>query len=127
MKIIKKEPGKDYEIIETDITSQYEIKSLLDGFPEPVYITNDLKYIIDENGVSKRLPLNFCIKTTSKIYPVVKLLGTVFLIRTKSVHKYGECDERIVDLKPKDIELFEQTLALSEELPIPYYLGYENY
>lgn len=78
MKIIKKEPGKDYEIIETNITSQYEIKSLLDGFPELVYITNDLKYIIDENGVSKRLPLNFCIKTTSRNYPVVKLLGTVF-------------------------------------------------
>lgn len=127
MKIIKKEPGKDYEIIETNITSQYEIKSLLDGFPELVYITNDLKYIIDENGVSKRLPLNFCIKTTSRNYPVVKLLGTVFLIRTKSVYKYGECYERIVDLKPKDIELFEKTLALSEELPIPYYLGYEKY
>lgn len=121
MKIIKKEPGKDYEIIETDITSQYEIKSLLDGFPEPVYITNNLKYIVDENGVSKRLPLNFCIKTTSTIYPVVKLLGTVFLIRTKPINKYGECDERIVDLKPKDIELFEQTLTLSEDLPVPYY------
>lgn len=31
-----------------------------------------------------------------------------------------------MDLRPEDIEMFEQTLAISELLPIPYYKGYEN-
>ena len=127
MKIIKKEPGKDYEIIETDIESQYGFKKMLNGWPEFVYVTNDLKYIVDEDGLYKQLPFNFCIMSNSSNYPIYKLLGTVLLIRTEPVYKYGEHeDNRVVDLRPEDIEMFEQTLAISDLLPIPYYEGYEN-
>lgn len=126
MKIIKKEPGEPYEIIDTDITSQYKFKSMIGGWPEFVYVTNDLKYIVDEDGLYKHLPFNFCILTNNKAYPINKLLGTVLLVRTEPVYKYGEHDDnRVVDLKPGDIERFEQTLAISELLPIPFYKGYE--
>ena len=127
MKIIKKEPGKKYEIIETDIEFQYDFRSLLNGRSEFVYVTKDLKYIVDEDGLFKRLPVNFCIMSNSSTYPVYKLLGTVFFVRTKPVYKYGEYDDdRVIDLKSEDIEFFEQTLEISELLPIPYYEGYEN-
>lgn len=126
MKIIKKEPGEPYEIIETDIESQYGFRSMIGGWTEFVYVTNDLKYIVDEDGLFKRLPVNFCIMSNSNNYPIYKLLGTVLLIRTEPVYKYGEHDDnRVVDLKPEDIQMFEQSLAISELLPIPFYKGYE--
>lgn len=127
MKIIKKEPDKDYEIIEVNVESQYGLKNVLNGSPDFVYISNNLKYVVDEDGFQKRLPVNFCIKTTSHVYPIVKLMGTVLMIRTKPVYSFGEYDDdRIVDLKQGDIDLFEQTLMLSELLPIPYYPGYDK-
>lgn len=126
MRIIKKEPGEPYEIIDTDITSQFGFKSMIGGLPEFVYIENNLIYIVDEDFISKKLPFNFCILTNSKAYPINKFLGTVLLVRTEPVYKHGEHDDnRVVDLKPGDIERFEQTLAISELLPIPFYKGYE--
>lgn len=127
MKIIKKEPGEPYEIIDTDITSQYEFKSMIGGFPEFVYVENNLIYIVDEDFISKKLPFNFCILTNNKAYPINKYLGTVLLVRTEPAYKYGiHDDNRVVDLKPEDIVMFEQTLMLSELLPIPYYPGYDK-
>ena len=127
MKIIRKEPGKDYQIIDTSIESQYDFRSELNGRPEFVYVDHDLKFIVDEDGLLKDLPINFCIMTTSQSYPIVKLMGTVLMIRTEPVYKFGEHqDNRVVDLRQEDIEWFEQTLAMSEYLPIPYYDGYES-
>lgn len=99
---------------------------MIGGLPEFVYVENNLIYIVDEDFISKKLPFNFCILTNNKAYPINKFLGTVLLVRTEPVYKYGiHDDNRVVDLRLEDIVMFEQTLAISDLLPIPFYDGYE--
>lgn len=114
MKIAVKEAGKELQILETkekyirDCVSRFIGE---DAYVELIRMNQDntLRLGIDEDGVFKKLPLNFRMEMTSPVCSISKILGTAVFVRIKEKSR-DHYDYEVADLTDQDMELIRLVL-----------------
>lgn len=117
-RIIIKKPDMPFEVIETGNTYSGECGKLIDvneGITvQRVYLSKDMTFtmFVDEDGLSKELPLNFFLSVNNPFHPVQAIVGTVVIVRTKYVDIYAEeiWDFEVEDITDDDIKMVEKML-----------------
>lgn len=71
--------------------------------------TGSLFCLVDEEGLPKKLPINFLMETNLSNFPIQKMVGTVVFMRVKPLG-YDPYDYEIDTLTPKDVEQIRFTL-----------------
>lgn len=117
MKVIVKEPGNTPKIVDISAKYRNEAGKLISDdriTNEYVHIkVNELAMIVDEEGLVKRLPLNFFMECNSAVYPVQPIVGTVVFCRYKWENPYYKelWDYELMDVTDDDLILVNQMLA----------------
>lgn len=105
MKVIVKQAGKPAEITEVDFKYRNEVGKLISDDKitnEYVHIkVNELAMVVDEDGLAKRLPLNFFLETTNPYYPVQAIVGTVVFCRYQYENPF---EKEIWDYELRDVD-----------------------
>ncbi len=125
MKMILKRVGELPQVVETD--KRYQTEAVREFLPDVdiqqrVYLEDNMRFtmIVDENGLSKNLPLNFLMEMASNVYPVQLIVGDVVFVRTKYADPFEEelWDYEVEDVTAADLEKVKGYLAydLQEKL-----------
>lgn len=124
MKILLKKLGCPLKVVETDKKYFGEcVRSFLgeDITVERVYI-DGFEFImgVDEDGLPKRLPVNFLMPFNNPMYPVQYIVGDVVFIRNKPSDPYNEeiWDFEVTDILDKDKEWVEKMLDPSLQVKL---------
>ena len=111
MKMILKRVGELPQVVETD--KRYQTEAVREFLPDVdiqqrVYLEDNMRFtmIVDENGLSKNLPLNFLMEMASNVYPVQLIVGDVVFVRTKYADPFEEelWDYEVEDVTAADLE-----------------------
>ncbi len=120
MKILKKCVGKELEVVDTNEKYLMDCgrKELFgrETTLERVYLDGfEFILVVDEDGLSKQLPLNFFMDFTNSgsPFPVQAIVGDVLFVRNKPCNPYEEemWDFEVTDVTDKDIERVQKMLA----------------
>ena len=119
MKIAVKEVGKPLSIIETDEIYRTDCGKSVIGPKTTIQFIwldtatpNTLSMAIDEDGLSKNLPQNFLIFTSSSSHPIQKIVGTAVFIKTKRASFFEPIEDlEVEDLTNEDIEHINTMLS----------------
>lgn len=94
-RILKKEPGKEPEIIEVD--ARYLCDLVKPFFGEGVTMERvalnherTLWMLVDEDGLYKNLPLNFLMSSGSPHFPIQKIVGTALFVESNYADIWSE-------------------------------------
>ena len=124
MRIAIKEVGKPLEIREvTDVYRGDCCRNIIDvgdwGTVEYVRMSHDgtMCMAVDEDGLMKRLPLNFLFASNNPHFPIQKIVGTAVFVRTKYVNVYEQevYDYEVDNLTDDDIKVIEGMLGEKEQ------------
>lgn len=81
---------------------------------ERVYLSNNRTLImcVDENGLSKRLPLNFFMEMNNPFYPIQAIVGKALVVRVDELdYSKGELwDYEVTDVTDEDIAKIDRLL-----------------
>ena len=114
MRVIVKEPNKDFRVVSTDIKYVGDLKSLIGAkyYPETVCLGNNgLYFCADEEGYLNGKEFNIFLPTLSVDYPVQRLVGTILFYRVKPIDYSGEIyDYEVGNLTDLDISLIADLL-----------------
>lgn len=102
MKVLVKEPGKDPRTMEID-NKLSVLQQLVDGYIEPVRITDGLVMIVNEEGKLKGLEPNFFIAALDDT-----ILGTAVFC--------GEDGDEFADIKDEDLIVLQTFFSLNDEI-----------
>ena len=64
--------------------------------------------LVDEDGLSKRLPLNFLLKTENIYFPIQKIVGTAVFVKSKFADVWNE---EIYDYEVDDLDAAYQRIV----------------
>lgn len=123
--MILKRVGEPPQIVETD--KKYRAEAVREFLPDAdtqdrVYLEAGMTFtmIVDEDGLNKKLPLNFLMEMASTAYPVQLIVGDAVFVRTKYANAYNEelWDYEVEDVTAADVEKVKGYLdsGLQEEL-----------
>lgn len=103
-KIIVKKPGENLKIIDFNCKFRNECGMFIgeDITKQYVSLSRDLIMIIDEDGLSKQLPLNFFLEFNNPYYPIQAIVGTVVFVKIKYVNP---CEKEIWDFEVDDVSI----------------------
>ena len=127
MKVLRKRVGHPLEVVETK--ERYFMNCAKSFFKlgvwtERVYLQGaEFILVVDEDGLRKRLPVNFYMPFKGSPYPVQKIVGDVVFIRNKKVDYDGEIpDWEVTDIAEADIDWVARLLdpAAQEMLSITF-------
>lgn len=123
MKILKKSVGKELEIVNTE--EKYLMDCAREHFGkevtmERVYLGGfEFILVVDEDGLSKQLPLNFIMDFSSmeKVFPVQPIVGDAIFVRCKPCNPYEEelWDFEVTDVTEEDFERLRQMLTFDSQ------------
>lgn len=130
-RIIKKEPGKDPEVIEVDVKYLCDLTKLFFGdhvIMQRVALNRDrtLWLLVDEDGLLKDLPRNFLLPTGG-FRPIQKIIGTAVFVKSKFADVWNE---EIYDYEVDDLdENYQQTIRalLSDDIQQTLDKEFEDY
>ena len=130
MKIAVKEVGKDLKIIESN--EKYRIDCIKEhigkkNFPSFISLNNNktLSIGVCDDGLLRKLPLNFHVSCDNPFFPIEKIVGTAVFTRIKPVTgEEGEIyDYEITDLTDEDILLITELLKEETQKKLEMYDG----
>lgn len=108
-RVLKKEPGQAPEVVEVDATYLCDLKKIF--FEEritmervPLNRERTFWMLVDEDGLSKRLPRNFLLATENSYFPVEKIVGTAVFVKSK----FADVWEDIYDYEVSDLDIDHQ-------------------
>ena len=107
-RILKKEPGKEIEPLMVEATYLCDVGREIFGsevYVEQVAMNKEhtMWILIDEDGLSKNLPLNFLLPTVSEHFPIQKIVGTAVFVSSKYCDIFAQkiYDYEVCDLAPQ--------------------------
>lgn len=111
--VIKKEPGKELEVLEVDATYLCDLQKIFFGeniTMERVALNRNRTFwmLVDEDGLSKRLPLNFLLETENICFPIQKIVGTAVFVKSKFADVWNE---EIYDYEVDDLDAAYQRIV----------------
>lgn len=115
MKYLCKRVGKPLEVAETTERWFMDCVHGLFGplvYTERVYLDGyEFIMVVDEDGLRKRLPLNFFMAFENPVWPIQAIVGDVFFLRNKPLHAIGEIEDwEIDDVREDDIDRIQKVL-----------------
>jgi len=108
MRIAVKKINEPLEVIDIDVKYKGECaEKIIENCSVAEFVRlnhlGTLSVGIDEDGLLKELPTNFLLEVSSRNYPIQKLIGTAFFIRTKYSKKGYGYDYELEDITEEDI------------------------
>lgn len=123
MKVLQKRVGEPLKVVET--AERYFMpcaKSFFeDGvWTERVYIQGyEFIMVVDEEGLRKRLPVNFFMGFKNPLFPVQIIVGDVVFIRNKKIDYEGEIDDwEVADITEDDIAAINNLLDSKRQITL---------
>lgn len=130
MKIAIKEPGKALLFLETNEKYQRNcVKKQLgeNRYPEfvPLNKNGTLSVGVTDDGLLRKLPLNFYISCSNPYFPIQKMVGTVVFTKIKPIEQKAEeiYDYEVTDLTDEDILIIETLLSDEKQKELERYYG----
>lgn len=131
-RVLKKEPGKDPEIVEVDATYLSDLAQFF--FGEKVIMqrialdsANTFWMLVDEDGLMKKLPRNFLMATGGRFFSIQKIVGTAIFARSNFADVFNE---EIYDYEIRDLDADHQKvvdLILSDSVQKALNMMFEDY
>ena len=130
--VIKKEPGKELEVLEVDATYLCDLQKIFfkeNITMERVALNRNRTFwmLVDEDGLSKRLPRNFLLSTENGYFPVQKIVGTAVFVKSKFADIFNDL---IYDYEVDDLdESYQQAIRsiLSDDVQQMLDKKFEDY